>query len=169
MLMHTPLFDPGTIRPRDEADYGWFALLIKAAENVYMSRMGAYWGKVIAMTEDTVTLQKGRRMPRTFLLTPALLSDRIPLKYRPGAMHRLRDVQLGDTVYLDLIPVRDTFVGLNLGITRRPGGGIPPAADGHLPEHLRSHNRYNTFQFVDERVYPALPQLLTRATARLAK
>jgi hypothetical protein len=142
------------VPPPSESDYGWFARVVLGVEDGYMRRMGCYRGTVVAMTDETITLQAGARMPRTFGLTLALLSDRIPLERRVGAAHRLKDVRLGDLVYLDLVPVRDGFVGIHLGIVRRPGGKVPPAEDAHYS--MRSHDFYNAAQFVEEKVIPAM-------------
>lgn len=169
VLLNTPLVDSQRLLPREDSDYPWTAQLIKLAENHYMRRMNAYWGKVVGFTDETITLQRGTRIPRTFLLAPAILSERIPLVRRAGTGHRLKDVRLGDRVYLDVEPVRDTFVGYTLAVTRRPGGKIPPADDDDLPERCRIHNIYNALQFMDEQVLPSLSRSLHYCTRWMAR
>jgi hypothetical protein len=138
--------------------YGWTAWLIWVGEDVYMRRMNAYRGRVVEITDDTITLQQGTKIPRTFLLTPALVHERIPLVRRVGTGHRLKDIKLEDSVFLDVEPTRapEGFIAYTLGITRRPGGTIPPAEDAHLPEHLRMHHYFNARQTAELRILPGL-------------
>jgi hypothetical protein len=168
LILHTPHVDPHALQSRDEASYGWSARAVKAWENIYLlcrnqTVGGIYGGKVIGLTDETITVQLGKRIPRTFSLAVPLLSDRIPLNYGPGMGYRLRDVQLGDKVDLDVVSVRDGFVCLAIGIGRRPGGIIPPGEDPPaIPENCRRHHFYNAAQFTEEKVVPALSRQAMR-------
>jgi hypothetical protein len=131
-------------------------------EELYL-RNGLFGGTVTELTAETVTVKWGD-FPRTFLASPTLASERIPLPRPlvPGCHHRLAHLRVGDRVGFMLVPTPRGYVILAMGIYRRPGGTIPPGEDEELPEHCRPHNIANADQAVEEKVLPKLGRMLAR-------
>ena len=167
-VLQVPYTNPPSFRRFDEASSGWVARLFQAGEDKWLLKSGRHGGRVIGLSRDTITVRLRSRPPRTFPLAPPLLSDRIPFNPGPGMGYRLRDVQLGDIVDLDVVPVRDGFVCIGIGIGRRPGGVIPvPSVDE--PHGVWRRKAWIAHQFAEEKVLPAIPRLVTRATGPLLK
>jgi hypothetical protein len=131
-------------------------------EEHYIRNGNLFGGKVIELTEDTITVRNWSDFPRTFSVAPPLTSKRIPLQWSVGTGHRLGDVRVGDRVVFDLAPTPRGDVVIALGIVRRPGGTIPPAEDEHLPSECRIHNRWNAHQAVEEKGVPKLARMFAR-------
>jgi hypothetical protein len=131
-------------------------------EELYL-RNGLFGGTVVELTEETVTVKWGD-FPRTFLASPTLASERIPLPrpIPPGCPHRLSHLRVGDKVGFTLVPTPRGYMILAIGIGRRPGGTIPPGEDEELPEHCRPHNIFNACQAVEEKVVPKLGRMMAR-------
>jgi hypothetical protein len=131
-------------------------------EELYL-RNGLFCGTVTALTDETVTVKWGD-FPRTFLVSPTLASERIPLPrpIPPGCPHRLGHLRVGDKVGFRLVPTPRGYMILALGIYRRPGGTIPPGEDDELPEQSRPHNIFNADQAAEEKVLPKLGRMLAR-------
>ncbi len=123
-------------------------------------RAGLFEGKVTGVTGDELTVRCGSGFSRTFAVSPDVASQKIPLTWEVGSGHRLRQVRAGDKVGFRVVPTSRGPVVVSLGIYRRPGGKIPPAEDDQLPEHCRIHNRWNTEQFIEEKILPSLPWVL---------
>lgn len=145
--------EPRSGRPLSEDYPGLIGLMLWIHEEHYIITGELYGGRVIALTEDTITVRKWC-VARVFRFSPQLTSDRIPLEWSLGTGHRLRDVRVGDRVTMDLAHARDGHVCINIGIWRRPGGVIPPAEDTQLPAKSRLHVRANATQFAEETFAP---------------
>ena len=155
--------EPRSGCPRSDGCTGWIDLLLYIHEECYIRIGEVFNGKIIAITEDTITIQKWRSVARVFRVSPTVASKRIPLPQSVGTGHRLGQVCVGDMVCFDLAHARDGYVCVALGIYRRPGGTIPEAEDDHLPAKSRIHNRRGAEQFVEEVFAPkVIPHLLLR-------
>lgn len=147
-------------RPERDECTGWVDYLLYIHEEYYIQRGELFNGKVIAITEDTITVKKWRQVARVFRVSPVLASADLPLERVLGTGHRLNQLKVGDWVCFDLAHAADGYVCRTLGIYRRPGGQIPEAEDSHLPSHNRLHIRCAVDQFVEENVVPKmLPRL----------
>lgn len=162
IVLHTPFGDPLKFSI-DETRYSWTNRIVSEAENRTWLKAGIYAGRVIAITDDTMTVQLRNRIPRTLTIAPPLLSGDVASRGGPGTGHRFQAVQVGDLVDLDVVQVRGGLVCLAVGIGRRPGGVIPPDENPTgIPERNRRHHHYNAVQAVEERLLPILPRIVTR-------
>ncbi len=156
--------EPRSGRSLSDERFGPLDSITLLHEEYYLSVGEVFNGKVIAKTEDTITIQKWRSVARVFRVSPTLTSDRIPLESRRlGTGHRLSHIRIGDMVGFDVARARDGYVIVSFGIYRRPGGKIPEAEDDHLPAKSRLHNRCMSEQIVEEVLVPKLlPFMVTR-------
>jgi len=145
-------------QPVSGADYWFVTFPFLLLEEHYVHNGNIFGGKVVALTEDTITVKKWTGIPRTFNVAPPLTSKRIPLEWHVGCGHRLNDVRIGDKAGFHLVSTPRGYTVVALGIYRRPGGTIPPAEDEHIPERSRMHHYYNACQAVEEKVLPKLPR-----------
>lgn len=160
VLSQTPLLNPYSYPQIEARNYGLFARLVHAGENSCFQQYWEYGGTVIGLTNDTITVRLGNRIPRTFTIAPALLVGDVSLKGGPGTGHRFDAVEVGDVVGLDVMSAGDRVVCHAVGIGRRPGGVIP--ADENptgIPEKNRRHHYHNAVQLIEEFVVPNFHRL----------
>ncbi len=99
-------------------------------EKQLQKRSNSAYGRVVALTDDTITIRGCSGFERAFEVSPEVASKAIPLdSQRWLCAHRLNQVRVGDLVNVKLAPTARGNVVTALGIRRRLGGNIPPSED----------------------------------------
>ena len=126
------------------------------------SRPSVYRGFVVAVDAQSITVrgaEVGLPQPeviRRFMAGAALLAGEQDREYNSAADYRLKDVRVGDRVYLMLRQdVPD--VCATVRIERRPGGVVPPAPWWPTDAPNPHHEYLNAWQAFEEKGTP-LPE-----------
>ena len=141
-------------------------------------------GSVTAITKDSITVQcpelehRTQRLdadgvkrwhtiilpetePRAFAVSEVLASGGIPreprVAYRVSEydMYRLKDVKVGDWVYLVYSRVDGVDICDHINIVKRPGGRVPPLPEGvEEPSFIPYHERMNAYWDLQDKGIP---------------
>jgi hypothetical protein len=145
---------------------------------------GLYTGRIVALTDKTVTIrfagcvkiievwpqrdgtvihnvyvQDNAKPPREFPFSAHLLRDFWGGPPPEDMAHRVSDLRIGDLVRLECMRAQPNAC-YAIGIYRRPGGKVPPAArDLTFPKEHRWDVRMNAQQAAEERAVALLRQV----------
>jgi hypothetical protein len=127
-------------------------------------------GRVLAFNATSITVQNaqivdGTQNPPVFTLplltlqvSEVLAKGNVPTTARGGETYRLTDLNVGDKVDLRYDRTNGTYTCIQISITRRPGGKVPPAQDiPTQPWAVVHHEFMNALQDLEERGIP-LPE-----------
>jgi hypothetical protein len=98
-----------------------------------------YQGVVKEVTKDSITIQwPGEEKPKKFAVSETLAAGGFPTKSRPGSTqlvpywyrYRLKDVEVGDIVYIHFARLGGVDICDQINISKRPGGRVPPLPPG---------------------------------------
>ena len=127
-------------------------------------RLDLYRGFVVAVDAQSITVrgsETGRPnevvVTRRFMAGAALLNGEQDRDYNSAADHRLKDVRIGDRVYLTLRQSDVPDVCATVRIERRPGGVVPPAPWDAPDNPNPVHEYLNAWQAFEEKGTP-LPE-----------
>jgi hypothetical protein len=113
-------------------------------------------------------VQDNTKPPKTFVFSDSVLafSGMLPPGRRYSGQtanwgdHKISEVLVGDRVFINYLRRQGIDTCINIRISRRPGGKVPPGFyDDKTTWEYRSDNRANTEQFLEEKLIPAYRDL----------
>jgi hypothetical protein len=122
------------LRDRPTGQLYWLAY----EEKELQIRTNSVYGRVVKVTDDTITIRGSSGFERTFEVSPEVASEAIPPdSQRWSCAHRLNQVRGGDLVHVYLAPTARRNVVTALSIRRRPGVNIPRSEDMWVEAELK--------------------------------
>ncbi len=141
-----------------------------------------YSGTITEITKDSITIQWPGEKPKKFLVSAALAAGEVPKEPRihpsrnnrpyfvgESLCYRLKDVAVGDEVWIKYAHLGDTDICDHICIKKRPNGLVPPLPEGAAiiprgvtPEYIKEnpslfipyHERMNAYWDLEERGIP---------------
>jgi hypothetical protein len=135
---------------------------------------GTYYGVATELNKDSITIRYADEKPVRFPLSDILASGGFPKEGRrlpgwgemrppsPVSMYRLKDVKVGDWVYIDYVVLDGVLTCEYISVTKRPGERMPPLpkeAEDRLnrlgrPGYIPYHERMNAYWDLEDKGIP---------------